>query len=448
MAIRRSDGLLYAAALVLLRLPAFLFLPAITAALSVREMGLLASSWVFIDLFQILASLGLMAALGRFFPLARDSGSRRNTLVASLGGILAGGAGFVLVALALRAWPAAGRLLPFLQGLDGRAFAALLVAAVLGNVVSALFVYLRAERKAMTFLGISAAGAALEASLLAALLAGHRFSLPVLLGVEAAKQACLVACLAIAARRDLYGMPSRRELARQLAFSLWFIPIGLGEWFITGSDRFWLGKLGSLADVGIYGFTYRFVMPLSVLFAGGLMNAHAQLYKFSGAEGEPLARELLMVFLKRAGLLTAAAALLLPAALWLAGARLRLFPEAYLAGLPAAPLMASVIFALFWARYYAAIMEYRLRAKALMIAEAGIGCLSAALIPAGIVCARAVDGSLLCGAALGALAAKGVGIVVLARLARVGGGWRSSLAGLATLAACLAAAAAWGALVR
>jgi O-antigen/teichoic acid export membrane protein len=324
----------------------------------------------------------------------------------------------------------------------------LLTAAVLGNLVSALFVYLRAERKALTFLCISAAGAALETSLLSTLLSGHRFSLPVLLGVEACKQGFLMLCIAAVARRDLSRLPAWRELARQLAFGLWFIPIGLGEWFITGSDRFWLGKLGSLDDVGVYGFTYRFVMPLSVLFAGGLMNAHARLYRFSGAEGEPLARELLSVFLKRAGLLTAAAAALLPAALWMAGRRFHLFPEAYLDGLPAAPLMAAVIFALYWARYYAAILEYRLRARALMFAETGIALLSAALIPAAIVCARNLEGSVLCGAALGALAAKGIGIAVLARLARLRGGWRSPAAGLATLAACLALSAAWNAWIR
>jgi hypothetical protein len=448
MAIRRSDGLAYAAALVLLRLSAFLFLPAITAALTVGEMGLLASSWVFIDLFQILASLGLMASLGRFFPLAQDPEGRGATLSAALGGIVAGGGGFVLAALAFRASPLADRMLPFLRGLDGRAFAALLTAAVLGNLVSSLFVYLRAERKAMTFLGISAAGAALEALLLAAVLAGQRFSLPVLLGVEAAKQAFLALCLAVAARRDLSVFPSWRELSRQLAFGLWFIPIGLGEWFITGSDRFWLGKLGSLPDVGVYGFTYRFVMPLSVLFAGGLMNAHARLYRFEGSAGEPLARELLSAFLKRAGVLTIAAAAFLPAALWVAARRFHLFPEAYLKGLPAAPMMAAVVFALYWSRYYAAVMEYRLRARVLMFAEAGIGLLSAALIPAAILCARSLEVSLLCGAALGALAAKGIGIVVLARLARLGGGWRSSLVGLATLAACLAAAAAWSACIR
>lgn len=438
-----TDGLAYAAALVLLRLPAFLFLPAITAALSMGEMGLLASSWVFIDLFQILASMGLMASLGRFFPLAEGREKRSAALAAALAGILAGCLAFALAAAGLRLSPAAERMLPFLRGLDARAFAALLLSALLGNLVSALFVYLRAERKAMLFLGVSALGAAVEASLLSILWSAGRFSLPVLLGVEAAKQACLLLCLVAAARRDLFAPPAWRELSRQLAFGLWFVPIGLGEWFVAGSDRFWLGKLGGLADVGVYGFLYRFAMPLSVLFSGGLMNAHARLYRYAGTAGEPLARELLARFLARAGALTAAAAVALPAGLWWAGRSLHLFPEAYLRGLPAAPLMAAVIFALYWARYYGTVLEYRLQARALMFAEAGIAGLSAALIPAAIALFRLRGGEPLMGAVAGALAAQGLGILLLARLSRLGGGWRAPTAGLATLAVCLAASALW-----
>lgn len=442
MATRRWDSLGYAAAVVLPRLPAFLFLPAIANALSVGDMGLLASSWVFLELFQTLAGMGLKAALGRFFPLAE--GAARNTvLTASLYGIAAGGAALGLCAAGLRAWPAAGAALPFLGALGDDAFAALLASAFLGNLASALLIYLRAEQKAIAFLSVSAIGAAVEACFLAVLWATHRFTLAHLLGLEAVKQGVILLCIAVPARKDLAPNASFPELRRQLAFGLWFVPIGLGEWFITGSDRFWLGKLGGLADVGVYGFLYRFAMPLSVLFAGGLLDAHARLYKFAGQEGEGLAEGLLTRYLMRSGAIVAAYALLFPAALWLAGRKAGLFPPAYLSGLPAAPLMAAVLFALYWGKYYGTILEYRMRARALMAAQLGVAAASALLIPAGILIFSARGGNVLCGSALGALAAETLGIIALGRLAGTRGGLRAMVAGAATLAVCLAAAAAW-----
>src|SRR5690242_1936145 len=91
MALARWDNLTYSAAVVIPRLPAFLFLPLLATVLPVAEMGRLATAWVAIELFQILAGMGLKASLGRFFPLATDPARRREILTLSLFGNLGGG---------------------------------------------------------------------------------------------------------------------------------------------------------------------------------------------------------------------------------------------------------------------------------------------------------------------------------------------------------------------
>jgi O-antigen/teichoic acid export membrane protein len=408
-------------------------------------MGRLASSWVAIELFQILAGMGLKASLGRFFPLASEPARRREILTLSLIGNLGGGLLMAAIAWLLFCLPPARGALPFFQSLEPRVFAALIAAAILGNLASTFIIYFRAEQRAGAFLAASLIGAGVEAAALGSLALAGRLSLLNLLLAECLKQAIMMGFIAWQGRRDWGFAFSMAAFKPLLAFGLWFVPVGLGEWFILGSDRFWLGKLGSLDAVGVYGFLYRFSMPLAVLFAGSLMDAHARLYKLEGKAGEGLAGELLERFLSRSGGIASAWGLALPFCLYLASRKLHLFPEIYLAGLPAFPIMAAVVFTLFWGKYYGTVLEYRMRARALMFAQTAIAALSLILIPVSIKLADDMGIGILIGTAFGALWAQLLGTGVLARMTDMEGRAGHIATGWAVLVACLGSAAlfAW-----
>src|SRR5690606_14590021 len=266
MAAARWDNLVYSAAVVLPRLAAFLLLPAIASVLSVSDMGKLATSWIFIELFQTLAGLGLKAALGRFFPRATEPARRREILTISLCGNLAGGLVLGLATWAAFALPFSRTRIHFFDSIDYPVFAALLGTSVLGNLASTFIIYFRAEQRAWAFLAASVIGAGIEACLAVGLLAAERLSLLNLLLIECLKQAAMLAFIAYQGRKDWGFAFSRQTLKTMAAFGIWLVPVGLGEWFVNSSDRFWLGQQGDLDLVGVYGFLYKFAMPLGILF--------------------------------------------------------------------------------------------------------------------------------------------------------------------------------------
>lgn len=444
MTAKRWDGLVYSAAVVLPRLPAFLLLPAIASVLSLSDMGKLATSWVFIELFQTLAGMGLKAALGRYFPIAVESAERREILTVALSGILAGGLALGLIAWGAFAWPLARGQIHFFQVIDPRVFSALLGASMIGNLASTFIIYFRAEQKALAFLMASVIGAAAELGLSLALLKTGHVSLLNLLLVECLKQAAMLAFIAHQGRRDWGFAFSRKTLRTMYAFGIWLVPVGLGEWLVTSSDRFWLGQQADLGKVGVYGFLYKFAMPLGVLFTGSLMDLHARLYRMDDAEGLRFTQDRLARFLGRSGMLMLGYALLIPAAFHALMIFHPVFPAAYMRGLAAFPLMVAVLYTFYWGKYYAMYLEYRFRAKALTAALTLAAAASMILIPLAIRLCLANGWDVLAGTAYGALAAQLLSMGFLGRLAGLPGSRANGIKGLVFVAACMAASWLWG----
>ncbi len=439
MTAKRWDNLVYSAAVVLPRLPAFLLLPAIASVLSLSDMGKLATCWVFIELFQTLAGMGLKASLGRYFPIATESADRREILTIALTGILAGGLALGLLAWAAFSWPLLRGQIHFLQAIDLSIFSALLAASMIGNLASTFIIYFRAEQKAWAFLLASLIGALAELGLSLALLKTGRVSLLNLLLVECLKQAAMLAFIAHQGRRDWGLAFSRKTLKTMYAFGIWLVPVGLGEWLVTSSDRFWLGQQGNLSKVGVYGFLYKFAMPLGVLFTGSLMDLHARLYRMGDAEGLAFTQDRLAKYLGRSGFLMLGYALLIPAAFRLLTRFHPVFPPAYLDGLAAFPLMVAVLYTFYWGKYYAMYLEYRFRPRALMLALTMAAAASMISIPLSIRLCLAQGWDVLAGTAYGALAAQLLSMAFLERLAGLPGGRASVARGLAFVAACVAA---------
>lgn len=439
MAAARWDNLVYSAAVVLPRLPAFLLLPAIASVLSLSDMGKLATSWVFIELFQTLAGLGLKAALGRYFPMASEPARRREILTISLCGNLAGGLVLGLVTWAVYALPFSRARIHFFDSIDYPVFAALLAVSVLGNLASTFIIYFRAEQRAWAFLTASLIGAGIEAALVVGLLAAGRLTLLNILLIECLKQAAMLAFIAHQGRKDWGFEFSRKTLKTMLVFGVWLVPVGLGEWFVNSSDRFWLGQHGDLDLVGVYGFMYKFAMPLGILFTGGLMDLHARMYRMEGAAGLEFGRLRLHGFLVRSGALSLAYAVSVPAA-FLALMEIRpIFPAVYLTGLAAFPIMAAVLYAYYWGKHYAMVLEFHFRTRALMAALTLAAAASLVLIPLAIHLCLASGWDVLTGTAYGALAAQLLSVAFLGRLAGLPGGRAQAAKGLAFIAACAAA---------
>lgn len=435
----RWDSLVYSAAVVLPRLPAFLLLPAIASALSLSDMGILATAWVFIELFQTFAGMGLKASLGRYFPLAQELGQRREILSIALSGILAGGLAMGLITWAAYAWPLTRGLVQFFQVIDIRVFSTLLLASMVGNLASAFTIYFRAERRAWAFLSASLIGALAELGLCVALLATGRISLLNLLLVESLKQAAMLVFIAYMARRDWGFAFSAKTLKTMAGFGIWLVPVGLGEWLVGSSDRFWLGQHGDLDKVGIYGFLYKFAMPLGVLLTGSLMNLHSQLYRMPDDQGLGYTRERLAVYLGRSGFMMLGYAVLIPVAFHLAARFYPIFPAAYLSGLAAFPLMVAILYAFYWGKYYAMYLEYRYRTRALTAALTLAAAASMILIPLAIRLCQYKGWDVITGTAYGALSAQLLSLAFLGRLAALPGGRSSAARGLAFVAACVAA---------
>lgn len=66
---------------------------------------------------------------------------------------------------------------------------------------------------------------------------------------------------------------SGKRLRNMLFFALPMVPAAISFYIMTSSDRFFLQKLASTADVGIYGVAYRIGLLLSVLLVGPLTTS-------------------------------------------------------------------------------------------------------------------------------------------------------------------------------
>ncbi len=437
MAISRFDKWIYSAALVLPRLPGFLMLPIIASILSLKEMGILASSWVFIELFQTLAGMGLKAALGRYFPMAQTAQSRHEILTITLGGMLLGGLALSAITFGIFSLPIFNQSISFLQSIDYKILCTLLIAAMIGNLSSTFIIYFRVEQKAWGFLFASLIGGIFELGLFIFLYKIGKISLLNLLGIECLKQFAMLVFIALSARKDWGLAFSKNSCLSMLHFGLWLMPVGLGEWFITSSDRFWLGQHGDLGPVGIYGFMYKFAMPIGILFTGGIMDLHAQLYRMNEKEGLTFTNEKLKLFLSRSGLFILGYALIIPIAMFFILKIRPVFPAIYSTGLPIFPILIAILYVFYWSKYYSMVLEFKFKARSLTLTMVLSALASLALIPMTLYLFKIFNWNILIGAAIGSLLAQLLALTISAKLAKLEGSSKHFLKGSLFIFFCL-----------
>lgn len=358
-----SDTVRYTGSLVASRIPAFLFLPVFASALTPEDMGLYLTALLLVDLIQSVSSLGMVQALFRFFPQAKGPEERRLMLGTAL---LTGAAGWAAACALVGGaflWPGARASLEAFRGFSPDALLLILLSAGFINVISILTAYAWAEKRSRSYLAALVAGAALEAALSLAMVWAKGVRLERILAIECVRGALVAVALAWVARRDLSLRFSPAAFFPLFRFGIWLMPMGLFAWMLLSIDRFWLGQLAGLGEVGVYGFFYKFASPAAILFQSYIISLDSHLFKSEAAQARILVENSLARYLKGAGALLAGAALVFPAAVLAAARGWNVLPAAYLPGLKVYPLLLATTYVYFWSVHYASMLEFQLRSK-------------------------------------------------------------------------------------
>lgn len=431
-----TDTLRYTGAVVASRIPPFLFLPVYASVLQPEDLGLYLTAMILVDLVQTLSSIGMVQALFRFFPKAAGQSERKAMLGTAL---MTGGAGGALIsALFMGAFclPAVRESLEATRGLSLRAFVLALTAGGFINMMSILTAYVWAERRTKVFLAAMGAGAVLETALSFSLVSLHGVSLERILAIECAKDLLVILILAFAARRDFSLRFHPETFATLFRFGVWLMPMGLFSWMFLSIDRFWLGQMAGLAQVGVYGFFYKFASPAAILFQSYIISLDSHLFKAEGAEAHNLLETSLARYLKGAGILLAGAALAFPVAVYAAVHVWKVLPPAYLDGMKTYPLLLATTYVFFWAMHYASMLDFQLRSKrqSAFMAVTALG--NFALCPAFIAAGRRVGIDAMASVAMSNLTCAAVLLFLQSRgssLAPERPQWRKALPALASM---------------
>ncbi len=357
------DALTYTGAIALSRIPAFLFLPIFAAFLTPLQMGQYISAWLCIDLLQTLAGLGMVQALSRFFPLAQNSLHRKEIFSTAFFTSATGGIGLSLLAGIFFCIPSLRQLWNFLPTINNLQVTLILLAVNLTSTTSFLLVYLRAEQKALAFLCALLGSTAIEVLGTFSLLHFHHVHLSGILSVECIRLASLAIVLLFLAKQDLALVFSKPQWKSMFHYGIYLVPAGLFVWVLFSIDRFWLGQLAGLEQVGVYGFFYKFVMPINLIFQGYIMSLDSQLFKLNISEGEVLVCKALKQYLIKAGILIILVSLMLPSALKIGLYFYPKIPQIYFQNLTLFPIFMATAYIYYWGVHYASLLDLRLRSR-------------------------------------------------------------------------------------
>jgi O-antigen/teichoic acid export membrane protein len=355
-----NTALRYTSAVVLSRLPPFFYLPVFAARLPLAALGHYLTALILADLVQILCASGMGQALFRFFPLAEDTAARRALVGTAFFTGMASAAAACLVFACAYLWPGARASLEAFRNLPSACFALALLAGTCIGLTSILNSSLWAESRSRAYLIALGSGAALEAILAGVMIGFDAVDLERMLAIECAKDAAVLLLTAWAARRHLSPRFDPGRFRALIRFGAWFTPMGFFGWALLSTDRFWLGQHASMAEVGVFGFFYKFASPATVLFQSYLISLDGKVFRAKAEEASELLRAALRRYLRWAGGLVVAASLGLPAAAYLA-IRAGALPAPYLSGLKVYPLLLALVYVYFWALHYSAWQDYHLR---------------------------------------------------------------------------------------
>lgn len=266
-----KDSAIYAVGTVASRLVGFIMIPVYTRVLTPADYGIIETIVRLVDVIGLFLGLGLAEALLRHYFLAQNEEDRRRLISTTLSINLA-----VIVAGCLIALPSSPLLARLAFGHDRYTLyvTVSLISMLIGNLGQLPMTLWRAEGKAWRFTVISLA------SLLSQLTTNIILVVWLRLGVWGVVLSGLINAVLWSATLGLvvwrrYGLQVDRVWVKPvLRYGLPLVPASLSQFVLHFSDRFFLTRYATEAQLGLYSLGYRFGMLVSV-FSGIVWMAWA-----------------------------------------------------------------------------------------------------------------------------------------------------------------------------
>ncbi len=266
--------MVYTLGTVLTQFVSFLLLPLYTRYLGPEDYGILSLVLVYQAVLSFFSELGVVSGVMRFFPTLE--GEERNRFMATVLSVL----GVSSVALfSLSFWAIDGLasfVVPSL-GEEGRGLLLLSTGvAVLTPFAKLLLRYHQLHKRPGRFVLTSFVQFLLTAGTTIYLVVwAEQGVYGVLIG-----QLVGVGCIAFASlgvhARFMTRLPSRLAATTLLGFSMPLVPANVAALVIGLSDRFFLERMASLSDVGVYAVADKMATVLQVLLVSSFANAWHQ----------------------------------------------------------------------------------------------------------------------------------------------------------------------------
>jgi len=245
-----------------------IMVPVYTRYLSTSQYGVLELLSRSGELMGLVSVMGLVSALPRFY--FEDEDDQRRRAIVATGLVFSLGAGFTLALLLLPF----GRMLSLaILGTAGYApLCQLLVLSVASDTGTLLsLTYLRIQRRSVLYTVVNLVRLVIALGLNIYLIAYLR------LGVAGAIWSMFVVSVTLSLLLTAWTLRhtglrmERHALSAMLRYGLPLIPASLCLLAIQASDRFFLGRMGGLGQVGVYALGYKFAMMVGVLVTGPFM---------------------------------------------------------------------------------------------------------------------------------------------------------------------------------
>jgi O-antigen/teichoic acid export membrane protein len=244
------------------KLVGFVMLPVYTRYLQPADYGTLEMMDLLVFFATSFASMGVYGAVFRFYAAYSAESDKKEVIGTAL--YFTGGSSLLISVMIFAGapWIADG----FLGSVESTNYVRIVGATFLfSNLCEVPMAYLQAQEKSLLFVGLGFGRTLLSALMLGIVLAVFRWGV---LGV------LLVNCFSnllvslILFRTVLWSIPrrlAREKLAEMLSYGLPMVLGALASFVLTFSDRFFLRKFGSLADVGVYALGYKLAMVVALL---------------------------------------------------------------------------------------------------------------------------------------------------------------------------------------
>lgn len=248
-------AIIYAIGVFLSRAVSFIMLPIYTRFLTTEDYGTIELLTMTVDVFAMIAGVGLTAAVFRFY-YKYDTQDQRNLVISTIT-ILLVAFYFFASTIGMLASPVLGRLI--LAGTQDSTFYFRIIFTVffLQAFVEIPLIFIRAQQRPIFFVTVSTAKLILQLSL------NIYFVVFLQMGVLGVLYSTLIATVVLGLILIFYtfktvGIAFSYTLAKaMIAYGAPFILSNIGDFILTFSDRYFLKTYTDLSEVGIYSLGYK-----------------------------------------------------------------------------------------------------------------------------------------------------------------------------------------------